>query len=54
MYHRLVTRKLIIIGMSANSDDETSQALLDVGGDGFIAKPFNVATIKSMLIKYIL
>jgi two-component system, sensor histidine kinase len=35
-------RRLPIIGMSANSDDETRRQALEVGMDNFIPKPFNI------------
>ena len=33
-------RGLFVIGMSANSDDETKQEVLAVGMDAFCPKPF--------------
>ena len=39
----------IIIGMSANSDDETRKEALLAGMDSFIAKPFNVARFCDVL-----
>ncbi len=39
-------KKLTIIGMSANSDYETSEAIIKAGADSFLSKPFNVETIK--------
>jgi CheY-like chemotaxis protein/uncharacterized protein (DUF2384 family) len=38
-----------IIGMSANSDHETSLSALDAGVDVFLPKPFNVDRIRSTL-----
>lgn len=34
-------KRLPIIGMSANSDDETRKASLEIGMDSFVAKPVN-------------
>mmetsp|Transcript_26928 Transcript_26928/g.25788 ORF Transcript_26928/g.25788 Transcript_26928/m.25788 type:complete len:815 (-) Transcript_26928:30-2474(-) len=41
---------LPIIGMSANSDDETRKSALEIGMDSFIAKPVNYITILFMII----
>jgi CheY-like chemotaxis protein len=41
--------KHIIIGMSANSDHETTVHAYDVGVDAFLAKPFKVETFRSVL-----
>lgn len=35
-------KRLMIIGVSANSDDETMQEALDIGMDSFMAKPFTI------------
>jgi len=44
----------LVIGTSANSDDETSEEALEIGMDGFLAKPFSVSvlleTVNKMLI----
>eukprot|EP00981_Chlorochromonas_danica_P009430 scaffold2678_cov236-Ochromonas_danica.AAC.5 len=37
-------KKLLIIGMSANSDNETANTALKVGVDAFMAKPFSLET----------
>ena len=42
-------RSHIVIGMSANSDDETRKEALFIGMDSFIAKPFNVARFCEVL-----
>ncbi len=47
-------RKLLIIGMSANSDHDTTVLAFESGVDTFMAKPFTVETFKStieMLLK---
>lgn len=44
-----VKRSHIVIGMSANSDDETRKEALSIGMDSFIAKPFNVARFCNVL-----
>ncbi len=41
--------KHIIIGMSANSDHETSVSAYEVGVDSFLPKPFRVETFRSTL-----
>ena len=43
-------KRHIVIGMSANSDDETRKEALSVGMDSFIAKPFNVDKFCEVLI----
>jgi CheY-like chemotaxis protein len=40
--------RLPIIGMSANSDDETRKASIEVGMDNFIAKPFSMERFKNI------
>jgi CheY-like chemotaxis protein len=42
--------RLIIIGMSANSDAETAAEALKAGMDGFIGKPFNYKDFEKTLI----
>jgi CheY-like chemotaxis protein len=39
-------RKIMIIGMSANSDYDTSVAAMTAGADNFLSKPFNADSIK--------
>ena len=43
-------RRVIIIGMSANSDDETRSEALKSGMDYFIAKPFDLRRFKEALV----
>jgi CheY-like chemotaxis protein len=38
--------KIMIIGMSANSDYDTSVAIMTAGADNFLSKPFNADSIK--------
>ena len=42
-------RELVIIGMSANSDDDTRQCALNAGMNYFIAKPFTIADLMPLL-----
>ena len=42
-------RELVIIGMSANSDDDTRQYALNAGMNYFIAKPFTIADLLPLL-----
>ena len=42
-------RELVIIGMSANSDDDTRQYALNAGMNSFIAKPFTIADLMPLL-----
>ena len=42
-------RELVIIGMSANSDDDTRQCALNAGMNFFIAKPFTIADLLLLL-----
>jgi two-component system, sensor histidine kinase len=41
-------RRVPIIGMSANSDDETKKQALEVGMGNFIEKPFQIEKFKSI------
>jgi response regulator of citrate/malate metabolism len=45
------SKRLIIIGMSANSDAETVEEALKAGMDGFIAKPFNYKDFEKILLR---
>jgi CheY-like chemotaxis protein len=40
---------LVIIGMSANSDEKTKKDSLDVGMDAFLSKPFNIKQFQELL-----
>ena len=42
-------RRLCIIGMSANSDEDTKQCALNAGMDTFLAKPFAMAELLPVL-----
>ena len=42
-------RELVMIGMSANSDDDTRQCALNAGMNYFIAKPFTIADLLPLL-----
>jgi CheY-like chemotaxis protein len=44
--------KLLIIGMSANSDYEISDAIVRAGADGFLSKPFNLAAINALFATF--
>ena len=44
-----INKGCLVIGMSANSDDETRREALLVGMDSFVAKPFNVAKFCDVL-----
>jgi response regulator of citrate/malate metabolism len=48
-----VSSHQIIIGLSANSDHETSEEALRAGVDDFFGKPFSLDTFNKMIIKYI-
>jgi DNA-binding response OmpR family regulator len=45
----LPSRKLNIIGMSANSDNATKQCALDIGMNFFIGKPFNMKELQPLI-----
>jgi DNA-binding NtrC family response regulator len=45
----VANRRLIIIGMSANSDVETAKEAIDAGMDGFVAKPFNYKDFEQVI-----
>jgi CheY-like chemotaxis protein len=40
-----------VIGVSANSDEETQQETIAIGFDGFISKPFSMQTFQDLLEK---
>lgn len=42
-------RRLPIIGMSANSDNETKSIALSVGMDSFMAKPFSISEFEDIV-----
>eukprot|EP00596_Hydrurales_sp_CCMP1899_P001992 CAMPEP_0119040854 /NCGR_PEP_ID=MMETSP1177-20130426/10890_1 /TAXON_ID=2985 /ORGANISM="Ochromonas sp, Strain CCMP1899" /LENGTH=511 /DNA_ID=CAMNT_0007006311 /DNA_START=1048 /DNA_END=2583 /DNA_ORIENTATION=+ len=42
-------KRLLIVGMSANSDDETKQEALNAGVDYFVTKPFTYKALTSLL-----
>ena len=42
-------KKLLIVGMSANSDDQSKQEALDSGMDYFITKPFSYQDLRPIL-----
>mmetsp|Transcript_21833 Transcript_21833/g.21126 ORF Transcript_21833/g.21126 Transcript_21833/m.21126 type:complete len:277 (+) Transcript_21833:41-871(+) len=42
-------KRLLIIGMSANSDDQTKQEALNAGIDYFVAKPFSYQALRHLL-----
>jgi len=45
-------RPLVIIGMSANSDEETKNAALLAGVNEFISKPISMSICSQLMIKY--
>jgi signal transduction histidine kinase/AmiR/NasT family two-component response regulator len=45
-----VVRKLIIVGMSANSDPQTTEEALKAGMDGFIGKPFQYKDFEKVVL----
>ena len=42
-------KKLLIVGMSANSDDQSRQVALDSGMDYFLSKPFSYKELRAIL-----
>ena len=44
-------KRLFIIGMSANSDDDTKQDVLNVGMDAFCPKPFKYRDFEKIIEK---
>ena len=42
-------KRLIIVGLSANSDMESKQEALNAGMDAFVAKPLELAPLKVIL-----
>lgn len=44
-----ISKRLLIIGMSANSDRATEIAALDAGMDAFLAKPFTMADLQPLV-----
>ncbi len=49
--HRALTKRsrVLIIGMSANSDNDTTNLAYEAGIDAFMSKPFTVSTFKSTI-----
>jgi len=47
------TQRTPIIAMTANARTEDAQSAMDAGMDDFISKPFNVATLVSMVEQYL-
>ena len=45
----VVRKRLLIVGMSANSDNQSKQEALDSGMDHFIAKPFSYQDLRPIL-----
>ena len=43
------TKKLLIIGMSANSDEETKKCALAAGMNYFLPKPFSIGELLPLL-----
>jgi signal transduction histidine kinase/ActR/RegA family two-component response regulator len=43
------TGRLVIVGVSANSDNESRQDAMSAGMDGFIAKPLDIRTLRTVL-----
>jgi DNA-binding response OmpR family regulator len=44
-----IRKRLLIIGMSANSDSATRQCALDAGMDLFIPKPFILSELEPLI-----
>jgi hypothetical protein len=49
---KLRTQRLLIIGMSANSDSETQRLAKEAGMDHFLEKPFVLADFMKVLEQY--
>ena len=45
------SKYLFIIGMSANSDEETKKEVIEVGMDAFCVKPFNYKSLEKVFIE---
>jgi CheY-like chemotaxis protein len=45
-------RMLVIIGMSANSDNRTKQSALDAGMNYFMSKPFNLKELRPIIRQF--
>jgi CheY-like chemotaxis protein len=50
--HGVRESKLLIIGVSANSDSQSTQEALDAGMDRFITKPLKMSNVRECLAEF--